>query len=104
MVVGWVFFIKRYTCFDLVESWTYIDDNGECILIKFVYQNNKNFRDNVYRSLHGNYGIFLDTLSPIFETCVMNFSDDKIFLVGDFNLNLLKYDTNRSVQRFAHKI
>ena len=60
--------------------------------------------DNVLRPPRGNYGNFLDTISRIFETCTLNFSDSKLILFGDFNLNLLKYETNQSVQRFVHQL
>ena len=98
------FLVRRHICFELVESLSFIDDNIECIFIKFVYRNSKYLVGNVYRPPRGNFGIFLDTISRIFETCNLNFSDSKLFLVGDFNLNLLKYETNQSVQRFVHQM
>ena len=93
---GVCFLIKQYICFDLVESLTFIDDNIDCIFNKNIYRNNKYLVGNVYRPPRGNYGNFIHTISRIFETCILNISDSKLFLVGDFNYISLRYETSLS--------
>ena len=54
----------------------------------------------MYRPPCGNINAFILNLKTYFETC----SNKPIYMLGDFNMNVLKYHTSKSVKNFVDLI
>ena len=76
-----------------------IDDILECITVKLSISNRKNIIVScIYRAPGTSVDIFTDQLELLITT-VKNTSKT-IFLCGDFNIDLLKYNNNKGTQHF----
>ena len=77
-----------------------IDDILECITVELSISNRKNIIVScIYRAPGTSVDIFTDQLEMLITT-VKNTSKT-IFLCGDFNIDLLKYNNNKGTQHFV---
>ena len=73
----------------------------ECLSIEVEQNKSKNFVvSTMYRPPRGNITEFLSKLKTNFEAC----SNKPIYTLGDFNINVLKYNTSKSVKNFVDLI
>ena len=73
----------------------------ECLSIEVEQNKSKNFVvSTMYRPPRGNINEFLSKLKTNFEAC----SNKPIYTFGDFNINVLKYNTSKSVKNFVDLI
>ena len=56
----------------------------------------------IYRPPNENYNLFEDRLSDILQ--LINRENKKCFLMGDFNVDLLKYNTNDNTNNFINQM
>ena len=62
----------------------------ESLFVSYKHNNVGRFFDVNYRLRSGDYAIFFDVLETILSHIRSNYNDYDVYLMGDFNLRLIK--------------
>ena len=95
-------YVSKTISFDVVDEFSFIEDGLGCIFISFKFLGEHFLIGNLYRPPRGNLNIFIERLSGILENCLRNFAGYKLYILGDFNINILRYIDCTTVQSFLN--
>ena len=95
-------FINSVFEFNRISDFSFIDDNIECLFVEIIIQSGQNIIIGcIYRPPSGDINIFNTKLYHILEN-ICNNSNKHIFLLGDYNINLLKYQSHEPTASFLN--
>ena len=95
---GVALFIKDDIKFELVESYSLMQNHIESICVEIKLAAESYFVCAVYRRPNSDYDRFLFDFGELQR----NFNGKKCFIIGDLNLDLLRYDNSNTVQNFIN--
>ena len=96
---GVLIYIRNNLLYKIRNDLSVSDCDSEVLSVEIINKNKKNFIiSNCYRPPNGNSGCFNTFLQNIFNT---SSSEKKgLFVIGDFNLNALKYEESSLIKEF----
>ena len=100
---GVALFVRDHLTVSILENIAFHTQGVESLFINIQHQNNRNIIIGViYRNPSGNVTDFIYELDSIMETTCK--TTRYCYIMGDLNINLLKYDTQLYVQSFLDSI
>ena len=97
-------YVLNKTNYQAIEQCSYIDDGVQSIFIAFEFQGDHFIIKNIYRPPRGNMNSFIEKLSIMLESSILKYRNYKLHILGDFNMNILKYIDCENVQNFINMI
>ena len=92
-------FVHNSLLFKLRQDLSHSDDNNESIVIEIINKNSKNtIVGTTYRPPNGKIKPFKKYFQNLFDK--NNRENKIIYLLGDYNLNVLDYNNNTKVKNF----
>jgi hypothetical protein len=86
---------------DLIQNFCFSNNSADILFLEITKNNFKCLLGNFYRHPSSNISQFTSNLELIFQSVLFRKFKSCCFLVGDLNVDLLKYDTNNEVSRFV---
>ena len=96
------FFVSNVLQYDVIDDLTYNESDIECLFIKLNYYNHMIIIGNIYRPPKGDTNIFIDKIETLLNHCRLNFTHYPLYLLGDYNIDLLKHSENIKTQIFLN--
>ena len=95
---GTALYIKNHLVSSLIIGTTVNSDDIECVFAEIRHNNGKVVVGSIYRPPNGNVSIFQHELCSKLST--INTSANETVLCGDYNLDLLKINSNANIADF----
>ena len=96
-------FVHNSLIFKLRDDLSTSDENNESMIIEIINKNSKNIIiGTTYRPPSGKIKPFKSYFKNLFEKS--NQTNKVMYFLGDFNLNVLNYDTDSKVKNFFNMI
>ena len=89
---------------EVIEPLTLSSPDLQSLFTKFVFNGKPYVIGNLYRPPSRSLPVFLEKVSYILEYCRLNYADHVVYMLGDTNVDLLKYKDNTMMQNFAHSM
>ena len=95
---GTALYIKNHLLSSLIIGTTVNNDDIECVFAEIRHNNGKVVVGSIYRPPSGNVSIFQNELCS--KLSMINSSTNETVLCGDYNLDLLKINSNANIADF----
>ena len=99
---GVAFYVSKSISYDVIESFCFTESFIESIFVNFCVNGEFFIIGNIYRPPKGNLQEFTDKIVTLLESCKLNYSKYRLYIMGDLNINILKYPACSYVQNFVH--
>lgn len=96
-----VFVDQKYRC-KLLENFSRCSADVECIFVECSFKNKKVITGCIYRPPSGDINTFLVSVENILGDLYNSYSGTDFFICGDFNVNLLEYDSDNLCGSFMN--
>ena len=81
-------------------DFTFMRPHFESIFVEFRMGKEKFIIGNIYRPPSSDVNSFLELLESVLSSMQENFSEHKIYLVGDYNLDLFRVDESHPILNY----